>query len=77
MAEVDRRLGEMATDEQNISESVELKNEFVFKVLVVGDLNTGKTCLIHRYVHNNFRKTRSTVSEQLKLILSHISIRAP
>jgi hypothetical protein len=44
------------------------KKEHLYKILVIGELGTGKTSLIKRYVHNlyspNYRATVST-----KLIL--------
>jgi small GTP-binding protein len=37
-------------------------NELLFKLLVIGDLNTGKTCLVRKYVHGIFYTgTRPTV----------------
>lgn len=37
-------------------------NELLFKLLVVGDMNTGKTCLVRKYVHGIFYTgTRPTV----------------
>ena len=39
------------------------KKEFLFKVLVIGDLGTGKTSIIKRYVHQFFSiHYRATVS---------------
>lgn len=37
--------------------------EYLYKILVVGDLGTGKTSIIRRYVHNIFSSNyKSTVS---------------
>lgn len=33
---------------------MEQKREFLFKVLVIGELATGKTALVNRYVQNIF-----------------------
>lgn len=39
------------------------KKEHLYKVLVIGDLGTGKTSIIKRYVHNFFSvHYRATVS---------------
>jgi Ras-related protein Rab-32 len=45
--------------------------EHLFKILVVGDIGTGKTSIIKRYVHNIFSMSyKSTVVySQIKLIL--------
>jgi Ras-related protein Rab-32 len=38
------------------------KREYLFKVLVIGELATGKTALVKRYVHNFFSEHyRATV----------------
>ena len=43
------------------------KREFLFKVLVIGELATGKTALVKRYVHNFFSEHyRATVRTQSK-----------
>lgn len=37
--------------------------EYLYKILVIGDLGTGKTSIIKRYVHNIFSMNyKSTVS---------------
>ena len=37
--------------------------EYLYKILVVGDIGTGKTSIIKRYVHNIFSNSyKSTVS---------------
>lgn len=42
------------------------KREFLFKVLVIGELATGKTALVKRYVHNFFSEHyRATVRHVL------------
>ncbi len=39
------------------------ETEYLYKILVVGDLGCGKTAIIHRYVNNQFStKYRATVS---------------
>ena len=41
------------------------KKEHLYKILVIGDLGTGKTSIIKRYVHNFFSvHYRATVSFQ-------------
>ncbi len=45
------------------NEEEEPLEEFVYKILVVGDLGCGKTSYIHRYVNHTFSNTyRATVS---------------
>lgn len=45
------------------------KTEFLFKVLVIGDLGTGKTSIIKRYVHQFFSiHYRATVSLVICLV---------
>lgn len=42
--------------------------EYLFKILVVGDLGTGKTSIIRRYVHNIFSSNyKSTVNKESHL----------
>jgi len=42
--------------------------EFVYKILVVGDLGCGKTSFIHRYVNNTFSNTyRATIGVDFAL----------
>jgi len=46
------------------------KKEHLYKILVIGDLGTGKTSIIKRYVHNFFSvHYRATVSFHLCYIL--------
>jgi Ras-related protein Rab-32 len=38
------------------------KREYVFKVLVIGEMGTGKTAIVKRYAHNLFsERYRATV----------------
>jgi GTPase SAR1 family protein len=49
----------MASDDENV-------DEYVYKILVVGDLGSGKTSFIHRYVNGTFSSTyRATISFSL------------
>ncbi|PRP79995.1 Rab GTPase [Planoprotostelium fungivorum] len=44
------------------------KTEHIFKILVVGDIATGKTCLIKRYVHGIFTNSyKSTIGVEFAL----------
>lgn len=52
--------------------------DFVFKFIIIGDSGVGKSCLLHRFIHNKFRKdTTQTVGVEFgsKLIEvgSHIT----
>ena len=49
------------------------KQEHLYKVLVIGDLGTGKTSIIKRYVHQFFSPHyRATVSSNLiNQIMAH------
>ena len=45
------------------------KKEFLFKVLVIGDLGVGKTSIIKRYVHQFFSvHYRATISFLQKIL---------
>lgn len=45
----------------NLKQQAEMR-EYLYKILVVGDLGTGKTSIIRRYVHNIFSSNyKSTV----------------
>jgi small GTP-binding protein len=45
-----------------------MQPEVLFKIVVIGDLNTGKTSLVRRYVHGIFyRGTRTTVGVEFAI----------
>lgn len=44
------------------------KNEYLYKILVIGELGTGKTSFIKRYVHNFFSENyRATIGVDFAL----------
>ena len=43
------------TDSQNQG-SLEDKNDYVFKLVLVGDSGVGKSCILHQFIYNRFRK---------------------
>lgn len=46
----------------------ETLEEYVYKILVVGDLSCGKTSIIHRYVNDTFSNTyRATIGVDFAL----------
>ena len=48
--------------QQALPIGMDQKREYLFKVLVIGELATGKTALVKRYVHNFFSEHyRATV----------------
>ena len=50
---------------------MEQKREYLFKVLVIGELATGKTALVKRYVHNFFSEHyRATV----RILVGYLSL---
>jgi len=56
------------TDTRNPVEDDEGTEEYVYKILVVGDLGCGKTSFIHRYVNHTFSNTyRATIGVDFAL----------
>jgi GTPase SAR1 family protein len=50
---------------------MEEKKEFLFKVLLIGDVGTGKTSIMKRYVHQYFSTIyKTTVSFTLRSLLA-------
>jgi GTPase SAR1 family protein len=50
---------------------MEEKKEFLFKVLLIGDVGTGKTSIMKRYVHQYFSTIyKATVSFTLRSLLA-------
>jgi small GTP-binding protein len=49
-------------------------NTYLFKILLVGDPNVGKTSIVHRYVHGNYTdKYKATIGVDFALKTLHIS----
>lgn len=44
------------------------KQEFTFKIIVIGDADTGKTAFLHRYVQSRFEHIYKTTVSQLKVV---------
>ncbi|TKR72417.1 hypothetical protein L596_019864 [Steinernema carpocapsae] len=56
----------------SIGASENSRKEFLFKILVIGDVGTGKSSIIRRYVHNLFNqhyKATIGVDFALKILL--------
>jgi len=58
----------MPSDERTSADEDEGVEEYVYKILVVGDLGCGKTSFIHRYVNHTFSNTyRATIGVDFAL----------
>lgn len=60
------------TDSQNQG-SLEDKNDYVFKLVLVGDSGVGKSCILHQFIYNRFRKnTTQTIGVDFSAKNVHI-----
>ena len=58
------------TDSQN---SLADKNDYVFKLVLVGDSGVGKSCILHQFIYNRFRKnTTQTIGVDFSAKNVHI-----
>lgn len=48
-----------------------------YKVLVLGDSNVGKTCIVHRFCDERYYDTYISTIGKLKLVLSNSTILRP
>jgi GTPase SAR1 family protein len=56
------------TEPNRTADDDEGMEEYVYKILVVGDLGCGKTSFIHRYVNHTFSNTyRATIGVDFAL----------
>jgi Ras-related protein Rab-5C len=44
-----------------MSDTQKIKRKKPSKVVIIGDSNVGKTCIIERFIHNTFEKTQPTI----------------
>ena len=60
------------TDSQNQG-SLADKNDYVFKLVLVGDSGVGKSCILHQFIYNRFRKnTTQTIGVDFSAKNVHI-----
>ena len=50
-------------------QAVEAEPDLLFKVIVIGDVAVGKTCLIHRAAHGKFMRRGTTIGPDMVNIM--------
>ena len=51
----------MLTESEQVRSHIAFNPQYTCKTIVLGDVNVGKSCLLHRMYKNEFRKKKPTV----------------